>query len=131
MDAATPPQSLKVLVVEDDLLNQKLMVQMLDRLGYAAECVGDGLEALKALRSQDYCAVLMDVQMPKLDGISTVRQIRQEAMAKQPYIIALTGRALLEDQAECLRAGMNDCLTKPIFLEALSEALGRCKAIAP
>ncbi|NJL21372.1 MAG: response regulator [Leptolyngbyaceae cyanobacterium SM1_3_5] len=132
MNSDTPPEPLKVLVAEDDLLSQKLMVQMLDRLGYPADCVSNGLEALQALRRQDYRAVLMDVQMPKLDGITAARQIRQDLMmSPQPYIIALTGRALPEEQAECLQAGMNDCLTKPVRLEALSEALTRSESIAP
>lgn len=132
MDSDTPSRSPKVLVAEDDLLSQKLMVQMLDRLGYAADCVSNGLEAVQAMRRQDYEAVLMDVQMPKLDGISAVRQIRQDLMKPcQPYVIALTGRALPEEQAECLQAGMNDCLIKPIRLEALSEALSRSRSIAP
>lgn len=122
----TLPPSLKVLVAEDNLFNQKLMVQMLDRLGYTADCVSNGLEALTALRDQTYRAVLMDVQMPQMDGVSATRQIRQDLLAEnQPYIIALTGRALPEEQAECLQAGMNDCLIKPIRLEALSEALSR------
>ncbi|MBD2093010.1 response regulator [Microcoleus sp. FACHB-1515] len=131
MDSDTSPQPLKVLVAEDDVFNQKLMVQMLDRLGFSADCVSDGREALQALRHQAYRAVLMDVQMLKMDGISAARQIRQDSlMCQQPYIIALTGRALPEEQAECLQAGMNDCLTKPIRLETLSEALSHCKPIA-
>lgn len=132
MNSDTRSRSLKVLVAEDDLLSQKLMVQMLDRLGYTADCVSNGLEAVQAMRRQDYEAVLMDVQMPKLDGISAVRQIRQDLMKScQPYVIALTGRALPEEQAECLQAGMNDCLIKPIRLEALLEALNRSQSIAP
>jgi len=130
METFTPPLPPRVLVAEDDLFNQKLMVQMLDRLGYSADCVSNGLEALTALRCQTYWAVLMDVQMPQLDGLSATRQIRQDLLTdNQPYIIALTG-ALPEDQTECLQAGMNDCLTKPIRLEALSAALNRCDSIA-
>ena len=120
---------LKILVAEDNVLNQKLVLQMLKHLGYQADkVVSNGLEALEALHHQPYDVVLMDVEMPKMDGLTATRQIRQEWDTKVgPHIIAMTGRALPEEQEECLAAGINDYLTKPIRLETLSKALSQCQ----
>jgi len=122
-------QQLKILVAEDNLLNQKLILQMLKHLGYQADkVVSNGLEALEALHHQPYDVVLMDVEMPKMDGLTATRQIRQEwATEVCPHIIAMTGRALPQEQEECLAAGINDYLTKPIRLERLSKALSQCQ----
>ncbi|HEY9611212.1 GAF domain-containing protein [Allocoleopsis sp.] len=122
-------QHLKILVAEDNLLNQKLVLQMLKHLGYQADkVVSNGLEALEALHYQPYDVVLMDMEMPKMDGLTATRQIRQEwAIEVGPHIIAMTGRALPEEQEECLAAGINDYLTKPIRLETLSKVLSQCQ----
>ncbi|MGF1499484.1 MAG: GAF domain-containing protein [Elainellaceae cyanobacterium] len=135
-DAATCPDpdaspvpgasDLNVLVAEDNLVNQQLMAQLLKHLGHQAHVVGNGLEALEALRQQPFDVVLMDVQMPEMDGLTATQQIRQEWPADGPTVIALTGHTSQEKQAECLAAGMDACLTKPVNLPALTEALKQC-----
>lgn len=114
-------------MVEDNPTNQKLLLQILDRLGYPSDCAKDGLEALEAFRRQPYDVVFMDVQMPRMDGLTATRQIRQEFPAEQqPQIIGVTGYAFSEDQAECTAAGMDFCLIKPIRMETLTQTLNRC-----
>ncbi|HEX3527949.1 MAG TPA: ATP-binding protein [Thermoanaerobaculia bacterium] len=115
---------LRILVAEDNAVNQKVLLLMLQRLGYAADVVADGEEALGALRRQCYDVVLMDVQMPRMDGIEATRRIRTEQpAAEQPRIIAVTANALREDHETCLAAGMDDYLSKPVLLENLRAAL--------
>jgi light-regulated signal transduction histidine kinase (bacteriophytochrome)/DNA-binding response OmpR family regulator len=126
---ATSPHvhQLKIIVAEDDQMNQKLMMQMLKRLGCQADIVGNGLELLTALRRESYDVVLMDVQMPTMNGLTATQEIHQEWTAEtRPYIIAMTGRVLPDEQAECLAAGMDDHLAKPIRLAALAQVLERC-----
>ena len=121
-DAPTP--CLRILIAEDNTTNQKLLVQMLGHLGYTATAVGDGTEVLEALRQSSYDVVLMDVQMPNMDGLKATRRIRQEwSSTDAPIIIGLTGHASIEAQTDCLVAGMNDCLAKPVKLEVLSTAI--------
>jgi CheY-like chemotaxis protein len=124
---AEPHSELKILVVEDNPTNQKLLMQILDRLGYTCACAKDGLEALEAFRRCPYDVVFMDVQMPRMDGLTATRQIRQEFPAEQqPQIIGVTGYAFSEDHAECTVAGMDLCLIKPIRLATLTQTLNRC-----
>lgn len=124
---AEPHSELKILVVEDNPTNQKLLLQILERLGYTSACAKDGLEALEAFRRQPYDVVFMDVQMPRMDGLTATRHIRQEFPAEQqPQIIGVTGYAFSEDQAECTAAGMDLCLIKPIRLATLTQTLNRC-----
>jgi CheY-like chemotaxis protein len=127
--SANYSQHLKILVAEDNLLNQKLILQMLKHLGYQADkVVSNGLEVIEALHHQPYDVVLMDVEMPKMDGLTATRQIRQEWDTEVcPHLIAMTGRALPEEQEECLAAGINDYLTKPIRLETLAKVLSQCQ----
>jgi light-regulated signal transduction histidine kinase (bacteriophytochrome)/CheY-like chemotaxis protein len=116
--------SFKILVADDNPLNRTLLLQMLKHLGYSADSVSDGLEVLEALHHQAYDLVLMDVQMPQMDGLTATRQIRARGTAVVgPYIIGVTGLALPEEQEECLAAGMDAYLCKPLRLEKLSEAL--------
>jgi CheY-like chemotaxis protein/HPt (histidine-containing phosphotransfer) domain-containing protein len=128
LEATSPHvQQLKIIVAEDDRMNQQLMMQMLKRLGCQADIVGNGLELLTALRRQSYDVVLMDVQMPVMDGLVATQKIHQEWAAEtHPHIIAMTGRVLPDEQAECLAAGMDDHLAKPIRLAALAHVLERC-----
>jgi signal transduction histidine kinase/DNA-binding response OmpR family regulator/HPt (histidine-containing phosphotransfer) domain-containing protein len=113
-----------ILVVEDNDLNQRLAVLMLEKLGYKADLAGNGLEAVDALRRQQYDVVFMDMQMPELDGLGATRRIRSEFPAdRQPYIIALTANALAGDREACLAAGMNAYLAKPLQLSDLRGAL--------
>jgi PAS domain S-box-containing protein len=127
--AATATQifsSLKVLLAEDNIVNQKLAVRLLQQLGAEVRVAANGLEALAALREADFDVVLMDCQMPELDGYEATRQLRTvQAGVRNPGIpvIALTAHALATDRAKCLAAGMNDYLTKPIDPTRLQQAL--------
>src|SRR5690606_37152987 len=96
----------------------------LARLGYKVEIVGNGLEVLQVLRTQRYDVILMDVQMPEMDGLATTRQIvAQWPVEQRPFIIAMTAHALTGDEAKCIAAGMNAYVSKPIQIERLVAAL--------
>lgn len=113
-----------LLLAEDDTVNQKMTTRLLDQMGHDAEVVSNGLQALDALREKTYDLVLMDVQMPEMDGVEVTRRIRNEwPAAEQPYIIALTAAVTKEDRKRCREAGMDDFLSKPIKREDLAEAL--------
>ncbi|MCC6457157.1 MAG: response regulator [Caldilineaceae bacterium] len=117
---------LRILLAEDNLTNQKVALRMLMRLGYEADVAVNGLEAVKALHRQHYDIILMDVQMPEMDGLEATRRIRMErAASAQPYIIAMTAAVMQLDREKCLEAGMNDFLAKPTRLEELAQALKR------
>jgi signal transduction histidine kinase/ligand-binding sensor domain-containing protein/CheY-like chemotaxis protein/HPt (histidine-containing phosphotransfer) domain-containing protein len=117
---------LAILLAEDNATNQKVALLMLERLGYHADVAADGFEVLEALDRTRYDLVLMDVQMPGLDGLAATRRIRAELPAEaQPRIVALTAHAREEDRAQCRAAGMDDYLAKPLLLEELSAALSR------
>jgi signal transduction histidine kinase/CheY-like chemotaxis protein len=113
---------LRILLAEDDAINRIVVLGMLEHLGYAADAVGNGVEALRALGERTYDVVFMDVQMPGMDGLEVTRRIR-EAHGSQPHIIALTAHALAGDRERCLAAGMNDYLSKPLSITELEEAL--------
>jgi len=115
---------LKILLAEDNAVNQKVALQMLQRLGYHADVVANGLEALEALRQHTYDVILMDIQMPALDGISATRTIREEhGNADSPWIIAMTANVVEEAKQSGWGAGMNEYLTKPIKIEQLIAVL--------
>ncbi|QIR35536.1 response regulator [Tolypothrix sp. PCC 7910] len=115
---------LKILLVEDGLVNQKVALKLLERLGYRADVANHGREALEALQRQIYDVVFMDLQMPEMDGLETTRRIRKELPpAAQPRIIAMTAHARPEDRQECLSVGMDDYISKPISLEAIAAIL--------
>lgn len=115
---------LQILLVEDNEVNQKVAQAMLKRLGYHADLAVNGLEALQALESQRYDLVLMDIQMPEMDGLEATRAIRAGwPPAEQPYIIAVTAYALLYSVEMCLQAGMNDYIVKPLNKEELKNAI--------
>ena len=120
--------ALRILVAEDNHVNQILIRKLLDKLGYACEIVDDGAKVLQELVRNSYDVVLMDCQMPVLDGLEATRRIRAgeagETNAKVP-IVALTAHALQEDRAQCLEAGMDDYLSKPLHLDQLSKVLKR------
>jgi signal transduction histidine kinase/CheY-like chemotaxis protein/HPt (histidine-containing phosphotransfer) domain-containing protein len=118
---------LRILLVEDNAINQELALALLDRLGYRADVAGNGLEALDALVRRAYDVVLMDVQMPQMDGLEATREIRARGAAlRQPRIVAMTANAMQGDRERCLAAGMDDYVSKPIQVDALVQALSRC-----
>jgi signal transduction histidine kinase/CheY-like chemotaxis protein/HPt (histidine-containing phosphotransfer) domain-containing protein len=115
---------LRILLAEDNVINQKLALTILSRLGYSAHLASNGLEALEALKRQSYDVILMDVQMPEMDGLEATRQIRHLYKGiPSPRIIALTASAMRGDREKCLAAGMDDYITKPLRIEELQRAL--------
>jgi CheY-like chemotaxis protein len=116
---------LRILLAEDNAVNQKVALQMLKRLGYNADVAANGLEVLQALERQQYDVVLMDVQMPEMDGIDAAQKIR-ERWPKGPKIIAITAYALEGDRERCIKAGMDDYIAKPIQIEELRSVLDIC-----
>jgi PAS domain S-box-containing protein len=114
---------LRTLVAEDNLVNQRLAVLLLEKLGHRADVVSNGAEALAAVEERPYDVVLMDVEMPVMDGLEATRQIHERLSTARPRIVAVTAGAMSEDRDRCLAAGMDDFLTKPIRLEELSAAL--------
>jgi signal transduction histidine kinase/DNA-binding response OmpR family regulator len=124
--------SLNILLAEDHLINQKVALRLLERLGYQADIAANGLEVLDALHRQFYDVVLMDIHMPEMDGIEATRQICKEwAREQRPWLIAMTANALQGDRATCLAAGMDDYISKPVQLEDLRRVLAQCKTRAP
>ncbi len=113
---------LNILIVEDNLINQKLAVKILDRLGYAAEVAESGGEALEKLQKNKFELILMDVIMPEVDGAETTRIIRKSRLY-QPYIVAVTANVMPEARQECLNAGMNEYISKPIDIQELIEVI--------
>jgi PAS domain S-box-containing protein len=139
--AATPPPQalpppgthagLRVLLAEDNVVNQKVALKMLERLGVAADVAGNGEEAVAAVQATPYDVVLMDVQMPKMDGLEAAQRIRALAPLHRPFLVAMTAHAMPGDRERCLAAGMDDYISKPVRLEALQEALGRARQGTP
>lgn len=114
----------RVLLVEDNAVNQKVGVRMLEKLGCRVDVAGNGFEAVQMVSQLPYDLVLMDCQMPEMDGFQASRQIRSlGAAARKVNIVALTAAATPEDREQCMSAGMNDYLTKPVSLAALAQAL--------
>jgi len=122
---------LRILLAEDNAVNQKLALRLLQQLGYGADVAGNGLEALAALERSTYDLVLMDVQMPELDGLEATRQIRARWPAPSgPRIAAMTANAMAGDRELCLAAGMDDYISKPIRPAELEAVLEVTPSIA-
>jgi CheY-like chemotaxis protein/HPt (histidine-containing phosphotransfer) domain-containing protein len=121
---------LRILVAEDHVTNQRLALLMLQGLGYRADIAANGSEVLEALDRQSYDVILMDVQMPEIDGLEATRLIRQRWPGEEgPRIIAMTANVTKDDRQACLDAGMNDYLPKPIRVEELMAALNRSQPL--
>jgi signal transduction histidine kinase/CheY-like chemotaxis protein len=121
---------LRILLAEDNATNQKLALRLLARMGYQADVVANGLEVLEALKRQMYDVVLMDIQMPELDGLEATRRIRREwPEVVQPHVIAMTANAMQGDREMCLAAGMDDYVSKPIRIEELVGALSKSRPL--
>jgi CheY-like chemotaxis protein len=121
---------LRILLAEDNLVNQKLALRLLSQMGYRADVAANGIEAIESIERQAYDVVLMDVQMPEMDGLEAARRIvaRWPDQARRPRIVAMTANAMQGDREECLAAGMDDYVTKPIRVEALVAALAHVAA---
>lgn len=113
---------LKILLAEDNPINQKLATKMLGKMGYNVDVANDGLEAVKAVKCQDYDLIFMDVQMPVMDGLEATKCIT-ESCDKKPVIVALTANAMDGDREICLNAGMDDYLSKPVSIQYLKDTL--------
>jgi CheY-like chemotaxis protein len=115
---------LRILLAEDNVVNQKLALRLLQQMGYRADLAGNGIEAIECVTRQTYDVVLMDVQMPEMDGLEASRRITSRwNKNERPRIVAMTANAMQGDRETCLAAGMDDYITKPIRVDQLVEAL--------
>ena len=116
------------MLAEDNLVNQIVAKKMLEKLGYRADVAANGIEVLQALERRHYDVVLMDVQMPEMDGLEATSAIRKKWPDwRQPVIIAMTASALKGDREMCLAAGMDGYISKPAKIEELKTALETCR----
>ncbi len=129
----TPPmptisKPMRLLLAEDNTVNRKVALQILNRLGFHADVAPNGREAVAATTANRYDVILMDVHMPEMDGLEATRAIRALPSQTRPWIIALTANAMPEDRAKCLSAGMDDYVSKPLKIEGLAKALERARS---
>ena len=118
---------LKILVAEDNVVNQQLVCQWLGKMGYKPDVVSNGQKVINALSTKTYDVILMDVHMPKMDGLSATKVIREQcAPAQQPLIVAMTANAIEGDRQRCLDSGMDDYLSKPVSVKAFGKLIERC-----
>jgi len=123
-----PGAALRILLAEDNVVNQRLAQLMLERLGQGADIVSNGVEAVSAATRVCYDIILMDMQMPQMDGLEATRLIRTTVSAQsQPSIVAMTANVMPGDRERCLSAGMNDYISKPIKLSEIARVLQSCQ----
>ena len=120
---------LRILLAEDNAVNQKLALRLLEQMGYRADVASNGIEAIQSIERQPYDVILMDVQMPEMDGLEATRQIVARWPVKRPFIIGLTANAMQGDREMCINAGMNHYIPKPIRVVELVDALSRADRI--
>jgi len=125
-----PKSSLRILLAEDNPINRTVALHMLAKLGMSADVAGNGHEVLKALESRNYDVILMDVQMPEMDGLQTTKEIRKR-IPDGPRIIAMTAAAFKSDREMCIEAGMDDYIRKPVRIDELAAVLKLCKEGGP
>ena len=125
---AIDAHGLRILIAEDNLVNQRVTVALLKRLGFTGvTVVGNGRAALDAALSNSFDVALLDLQMPEMDGLEAAREIRRQvATERRPRLVALTANALKGDREMCLSKGMDDYLSKPLEIDDLRSALARC-----
>ena len=122
LDSFAKDYPLDILIAEDNMINQKLVVSILQKLGYNTALAVNGNQVLQAIKIQEYNVILMDIQMPEMDGFEATRIIRQMDI-HQPYIIALTANAMAGDRDECIRIGMDNYIAKPMRLPEIIKIL--------
>jgi CheY-like chemotaxis protein len=122
---------LRILLAEDNAVNQKLALRLLRQMGYEADVATDGVQALAMLDGSDHDVVLMDVQMPELDGLEATRRIRRQWPDRSLRVVAMTANAMAGDREACLAAGMDDYIAKPIRPAELRAALERTAPARP
>ncbi len=125
---ALPAAGRSFLLAEDNPVNQKVALMMLAKLGLQADAVSNGREAIEILQKRHYDCVLLDLQMPEIDGLEACHLIRQDEALRQPYIIAMTANAMSEDRAACSAAGMDNFLAKPVRMRDMHQVLGQALA---
>jgi CheY-like chemotaxis protein len=114
---------LRILLAEDNAVNQKLALRILEQMTYRADVASNGIEAVESIERQVYDVILMDIQMPEMDGLDATREIRKLINVTQPHIIAMTANAMEGDREMCIAAGMDDYISKPIRVNELVDAL--------
>jgi CheY-like chemotaxis protein len=123
-------QPLRILLAEDNAVNQRVAIRLLERFGYRADLASNGLEVLAAVTRQAYDVVLLDLQMPEMDGFEAAQRITEQfAPGKRPRLIALTANVLRDDRERCTAVGMDDFVAKPMHLADLQQALLRCERV--
>ena len=130
--AAAAPAGARVLLAEDNKINQLVGMRQLQKLGYKADVAGNGIEAVEAWKRNQYSIILMDCQMPEMDGFEAARKIREleaEKNLAHVQIIALTASVMKEDRDRCLTAGMDDYISKPVGMDELKGALDKAAAL--
>ena len=128
----TDRSSFSILLAEDNPINQKVAMRVLKHLDYQADMVGNGKEVIEAIANKSYDLILMDIQMPEMDGLETTQHIRNQEIGSQLtpiVIVAITANASHDDQYICREAGMNDYISKPIQIPELKNTLQRYEAL--